>query len=691
MKFNLIASFLFLLYCFTSKQVFAQADTLSTYHSLSTCSYLSAKDHSVQIARFLPDRPCSLQGLRIHVSGATGTCKVHIFGHEGGTNFPWFSKDLIPPIELIKTQEGDTSITIYLSDSIKIENDQFYIAFSHFAGDFGIQQDSTYYEEFCTSKSGGNYYPSLLLDRDSAQWIGDNCHLAIDAFVTYVQPTMPMFKEVTEIVGLPTDISHHTAAWADLDNDYWADLLLGKRLFLNKAGTFQEVQLSLKNNKRNTIRNSAFIDMNNDGHWDILLLGNQKSWLLLNNGKGLFEQHGLSIPPLSALQAFSIADINHDQYPDLVLAQLWGKYPESMPNYLFLNTGSLDFKNSTQRLYPQSTEQYNFPGGIPCIAKIDSTYLPNQNRNRRSRATQFIDYDQDGDADLYIANYFLETDEFYENDGQGYFTLIPPPKPKQQSDTTSNHGTGIAWFDYDNDGDFDVLVPQLAHPRFMPNHDHRGTTLYQNNNSSFNDVTSSSGIQYEETHAGASFGDVNNDGLVDLLTTTYYGCRYVDLYLQQPDHTFQNSTHQSGFSKLATGSDVSFVDYNKDGKLDVVLAKDEAFRLFENTHPSHPVTSRHWINSPESNKPNNWLQLNINSSTYNHFSIGAIVKVYVNGQVYTQQVGAVKGQGLQSPTTLHFGLGKATVVDKVEIWMGKERLAVLWNLGVNTSYIVAGS
>jgi len=441
---------------------------------------------------------------------------------------------------------------------------------------------------------------------------------------------------------------------------------------MNRGGTFQQVTLHPEPASKNYIKRSLFIDMNNDSHWDIILFGGSNSWLYLNDGLGNFKKFSLSIPAVTFLQAFSVSDINQDGFPDLVLAQLWDEYPVPKPNYLFLNNGALDFENVTTRLYPESDELYNFPDGVPCDENIRLTKIPNKNRNRRSRGTQFIDYDQDGDDDLYIANYFLETDEFYENNGQGFFTAIPAPKPLLQSDSMSNHGTGVSWYDFDNDGDFDVLIPQLAHPRNILKYDHRGTTLYENENGNFNDVTAASGIQFEETHAGANFGDFNNDGLVDLITTVYYGCRFVDMYLQQADHSFQLNTIQSGFDKLSNGTDVNYVDYNNDGNLDVAFAKEGNFRLYKNVIPSS----------------NNWLKLNVRCTSRNHFGIGSIVKVYSGDQVYTQEVGLGKGQGMQSPSTLHFGLGASNTVDRVELLIGNDIISVVENLEANKTYLL---
>jgi len=653
-------------------QSIAQVDTIPSYNTLDNTNFLSSQEYPEQIARILPDRPCILNSFRLHLTGDVGKCKIHIYGHEGGHVIPTLKDDLIEPIVFVKTNVGDTTFTFLLEDTLRFDNDQFYIALDEFDGDFGMKQDLTYFTEFCQSATGGNYNPTYVLSDALSKYIGKDYHLSIDVLLSYDTPTDPRFKDVTTEIGLPENRYNYSVAWADVNNDYWTDLLMGQHLYINKGGTFQQVKLHPEPASENYIKRSIFVDMNNDTHWDIILFGGSNSWLYLNDGAGNFEKHRLSIPAVTFLQGFSVSDINLDGYPDLVLAQLWNEYPVPQPNYLFLNNGSLDFENVTPRLYPDSNELYNFPDGVPCNENVRLTKIPNKNRNRRSRGSQFIDYDQDGDDDLYIANYYLETDEFYENDGKGFFTSIPAPKPIDQSDTMSNHGTSVSWYDFDNDGDFDVLIPQLAHPRNILKYDHRGTTLYENKEGEFQDITQSSGIEFEETHAGSSFGDLNNDGLVDLITTVYYGCRYVDLYMQQADYSFKMMTHQSGFNKMSTGSDVNFVDFNNDGKLDIAFAKEGNFHLYENTMPSD----------------NNWVKVNLVCKSRNHFGIGAVVKVYAGEQVYTQAVGAGKGQGMQSPSTLHFGLAKSTMIDRIELLYGNEVIAIMENLTANKSYLL---
>lgn len=644
--------------------------TYSNYNTLESCVNISSKEYPRQIARFPIDRPGFIKKIILHLDGAgKGKFTTHIYGHESGTNYPALSKDLIRPIRKRKRKAGYQKIEIKLKQPVFVDNDQFYITLDDFKGDFGLKQDSTFYQTFCCSEDGGNLYPTLLQNNED-KFRGENCYLTMDVQMEFEPSVLPVFEEVSQAVGLPLTLSNDHISWGDLNGDNWLDLIVGGQIYKNEEGHFKDITNTIVDTLPFGVRAGAFVDMDNNGHQDIILFANNKSLLFLNNGAGDFKEEQLKLPPLPALHAFSFADINQDHFPDLVVVQLWNPYPVPHPNYLFLNNHQNDFENITERLYPNHSQQENFPQGLACIAKIDSTYVSNHNRNRRSRACQFTDIDLDGDVDLYIANYFLETDEFYLNDGQGYFTPIPPPKPVGQSDTMSNHGTGVDWYDFDNDGDFDLLLSQLAHPRYIANYDHRGTTIFRNDEGKFTDLRDSHGIEYEETHAGATFGDVNNDGLVDLITTVYYGCRYVDLYLQKDNHRFQLSTHVSGLSKITTGNDACFVDFNNDGLLDLAMGVGGEFRLFKNKQ----ATS------------NSWMKIQLENTVGNYFGIGAIVKVYANNQVFTQEVNAGRGQRMQKPYVLHFGLSQATAIEKVEVLWSNNQVETFQGLQVNQTY-----
>lgn len=271
------------------------------------------------------------------------------------------------------------------------------------------------------------------------------------------------YEEQTEALGFPLNLSSRSMAWADYDGDGYLDLLVRGNLFRNINGdTFVNMtqDLGLFGNARA----NAFVDMNNDGLMDIILF-HTENHLYLNNGDGSFTHSKLDIPEFPSISSFSFADLNKDGYPDLFVGQLWGAYPVPLPNYLLFNNANLGFTDESKRIYKDYDGVNNYPHNIECDPSNSATFLSGGNRNRRSRGSQFVDFDNDGDLDLYITNYFLERDELYENDGDGSFTsVIEKTIIDINAGGGSNHGTGVDWADYDNDGDMDLLLPQFAHP-----------------------------------------------------------------------------------------------------------------------------------------------------------------------------------------------------------------------------------
>ncbi|MFC2113707.1 FG-GAP-like repeat-containing protein, partial [Bacteroidota bacterium] len=374
--------------------------------------------------------------------------------------------------------------------------------------------------------------------------------------------------------------------------------------------------------------------------------------------------------------SFSFADINNDYFPDLFVSQLWTTYPEPEPNLFFYNTGSNDFTNNTIVIYPEYDGKWNWPNRTwdPANYVVE--------RNRNSRGSQWVDYDNDGDQDLFVTNYFLQPDEFYRNNGDGSFTDICQAKGIDLNNTGSNHGTGVDWYDYDNDGDLDLLLPQFAHPRYIGPYDHRGTAIYRNDGApayNFTDLIgqynnypglkSSIGLELEETHAGGAWGDVNNDGLADILLTVFYGCRYINFYEQQTDHSFALKTFEYGLSRINTGTDLVWLDYDNDGRLDLACGIEGKFRLFKN----NVYNSRRW------------LEIDLSSSSANSYAIGARATVYAGGKQFMQEVCAGRGQKMQKPYRLHFGLGYTPVIDSVVVDWGAS-METFVGLNVNSIY-----
>ena len=136
---------------------------------------------------------------------------------------------------------------------------------------------------------------------------------------------------------------------------------------------------------------------------------------------------------------------------------------------------------------------------------------------------------------------------------------------------------GIAFFDYDNDGWLDILV--LSGSRFGDPPPDASNRLYKNNrDGTFVDVTKEAGLFRNGYALGVTVGDYNNDGFEDLFIT-YYGQNV--LYRNNGDGTFTDVTKAAGLLDAAPrfGSGCTFVDYDRDGRLDLFVSNYAGFDM----------------------------------------------------------------------------------------------------------------
>ena len=679
----------FLLYTFTFILAViilkAEPDTLSYWDRSGTISAYSNTTYPWQVAHFYPDAPCYIHSVTIYCYGNAGKASVFIAGQEAGSSVPEVvsatgrALRVLNDVQLNAQTNTAVPTVIQLDPPIYIDGNQFFVGLIDLPANTYLATDQTQVSPWCDSKDGGTYLHQALLrnDQEFQGWQLGGYSFLIDAAIDYPTRTSARhFRDITEDYSLPLDLSKNSIAAADLDGDGFQELLITGRLFKNDEGNnFEEITSAAGLSGSPTA--NAFVDMDNDGDLDILFINEgtgNKSKIFLNNGDGTFEGHDLNIPELKSVTCFSIADINNDKYPDLFIGQLWKTYPVPEPNYLLINNGKNDFVDSTKILYPDYDGTYNYPNA----AWDPDKYVYEKNRN--SRGSEWVDFDNDGDLDLYVTNYFLQWDELYQNNGNGTFTDIIAQKNIDVNKTGHNHGTGVDWCDYDNDGDMDLLLSQFAHPRFIKEYGHRPLTIYKNSGSpdynfidTYDPETFSSkiGIGYEETYAGAVFGDVNNNGYADFLATTYYGCRFIDFYMQNEDNTFENKTFEFGLDGIVTGEDANFIDFDNDGKLDLAMSIDRKFRLFKNYYD----LNYDWLAVD--------LQGDEKSGKWN--IIGARVKVYTkNNKTYMQEISCGRGQKMQKPYRLHFGLGLHDEIEKVAVrWPHTDQFEEFFNIEKN--------
>jgi len=156
---------------------------------------------------------------------------------------------------------------------------------------------------------------------------------------------------------------------------------------------------------------------------------------------------------------------------------------------------------------------------------------------------------------------------------------------EQKKYIIETNGCGVAFFDYDNDGWIDVLLLSGTRLEGFPPGKEPTNKLYSNNrNGTFSDVTAKAGLRHAGWASSVSVGDYDNDGNEDLFIT-YWGQNI--LYHNNGNATSTDVTQKARLATKGTrwGSGSTFVDYDRDGKLDLFVANYLKFDLASAPEP----------------------------------------------------------------------------------------------------------
>ena len=356
---------------------------------------------------------------------------------------------------------------------------------------------------------------------------------------------VPQFTEVGSSAGVNDSGNGAGVAWGDYDGDGDSDFYLannGTNLLYrsNGDGTFTEVGSSAGVNDSSNGRGVAWGDYDNDGDLDLYLANfNGANRLYQNDGNDTFTEVGSS------------ASVNDSGGGDGVA---WGDYD---------GDGDLDLfvANRSSGLLYQN-------GGSGTFAQVTSSAGTNSSGNSHSGV--WGDYDSDGDLDLYVTDPG-GTNWLYQNSGNGAFAEVTASAGVNY--TGGGHGVGAAWGDYDGDGDLDLAVA-------MSNN--AVNVLYQNDGDGiFSEVASSAGVNDGGQGQGIAWADYDNDGNLDLYVVNSGSANR--LYRNGGSGTFLEVGSSEGVHDSGSGSGASWADYDGDGDQDLYVTNtSSANQLYKN-------------------------------------------------------------------------------------------------------------
>jgi len=347
------------------------------------------------------------------------------------------------------------------------------------------------------------------------------------------------FTDVTDKAGVGDIGFGMGVAVGDYNNDGFEDLYITclgpNHLFKNNGnGTFTDVTLKAGVSDPRWSTGAAFVDYDNDGRLDLFVanyvdldfnhlpefgvgrtcqfkgvpvqcgprgLPGAGDSLYHNNGDGTFsdvsKKAGVSDPNGYYGLGVICSDFDEDGFVDIFVAN------DSTPNFLYHNNGDGTFKET---------------------AFISGTAVNESGSEQGSMGVTLGDYDHDGRLDLFITNFDDEYNILYHNDGRNSFTDVSFSSKVAQV-SLPYVGWGTKFFDYDNDGWVDLFVanghvyPQRGHYR------QREFLHHNNRDGTFSEVANQVGsaLMEERVGRGVAFGDIDNDGDVDIVVNDLDG------------------------------------------------------------------------------------------------------------------------------------------------------------------------
>ena len=303
-----------------------------------------------------------------------------------------------------------------------------------------------------------------------------------------------------------------------------------------------------------------------------------------------------------------------------------------------------------------------------------------------SQRSNFVDIDNDGDLDAFVCH-DVAPNVYYINDGSGgldFYQSDDPSAPYSLGQYPTGGDYGSIWIDYDNDGDLDMFIAKCGgeEPR-------RKNQMFRNNgDDSYTEVAASLGLDDPMQTWSSSWGDFDNDGDMDLFVGASSGTHKLMRNDVNTTGDFTDVTLASNVLDLSTtGHENLAFDFDNDGNLDIVSNGnilfgngDLTFTSYENIFPyvngsfgdlnndgfidavTQGSTGTIYYNDTSAN---NWIKIHTKGTVSNINGIGARVEVHTASGVQIRDVRSGEGFAFMSTINTHVGIGSDSAITKI--------------------------
>ena len=480
-------------------------------------------------------------------------------------------------------------------------------------------------------------------------------------------------------VGAPMILTEMTpgVCVADFDGDGWPDFYIvnggdiykrgpGTRNALyhnNGDGTFTDVTDKAGVPGTSYGLGCVWGDYDNDGHPDLYVTQYGRNVLYHNNGDGTFadvtDKAGVGGMEFGTVFHTGAAffDYDRDGYLDLYVGGYVSFGPDS-PQQCVVYGVLTSCAPSAYNGSPNLLYHNNGDGTFTNVTKQSGIYSP----NGKNLSVGVADYDNDGWPDIFVANDGQDAD-LYHNEHNGTFKEVGLVTGIAVSGRGSiMAGMCISLGDYNNDGWVDLYISD-----WQGNSDH---VWLNDRHGGFDEMSDSTGITKgtrDHLSFGGGFFDYDNDGWLDLFIANGHVFPGIDkvlpgVHYKQVNSLFHNDSNgkfeevtkaqSQEWQTPALGRGVAFADFDNDGYVDILVGNDGG-----------PPSLLH----NNGGTSNHFLNLKLKGVKSNRDAIGARIRVQAGG---VSQIREIEGGGSyisQSELRVHFGLGKSSRADSVEV------------------------